>query len=731
MILTNEYLGRVSMTPISHVVAGEIGSWTLTYVVGKYGIDDTGSIKIAWRNPSDWEMPQFKDPTARGYTTVSHKGNACLAVELETFERPFNNSLLIRVYDGFLTEGDSITVVFGDRSAGSPGMRAQTFCEEEHEFRVYVDPYGSRRYRRLPNDISFPIYSGPTCELHAVLPSTFDPKRDNHILLRAMDYYGNIAEDFSDDVTLTLLSPDCPQGTETIPLPAQRWSQGLLRLSWPWQAPTNGIWYVQATAAQSGLSALSNPCLVGAKGPHLYFGDMHGQTSSTVGTGSLDRYFSFARDCAGIDFTAWQGNDFQVSDQKWNDVREATKRYWKDGEFVTFLGYEWSGLTPNGGDHNIYFLDDSPVFYPNSNWLEEPGSTDPANNAPTLPDLLEKVAGRQDVMMIPHIGGRYGTLEYDDPAFTSVIEVHSHHGIFEWFLFDAMKARKKVGFLAASDDHTCRPGLSYPLSKEGKASSFDVYSGYTGLFASALTREEVWKAVRARHCFAATLNRMIVTTSLDGLSMGDEGPASSDAPLHVQIHSSSPVDTIEVYNWDRLIARTNLREKEPGRIRIAWSGVRVRTRKKSTSWDGCLNVEGGTILEAQEYAFDRKDQGIKEQTDTMVRWTSNTSGDYDGILLKLEGDHPVLSFHTPQKELTIPVDTIGEEVQIFPAGGENLKVEVSLANRPCRDMEEYLQSCNVERDFAQLPRDPGGNAYWIRVLLEDGNMVWTSPIFTP
>ena len=122
MILTNEYLGRVSMTPISHVVAGEIGSWTLTYVVGKYGIDDTGSIKIAWRNPSDWEMPQFKDPTARGYTTVSHKGNACLAVALETFERPFNNSLLIRVYDGFLTEGDSITVVFGDRSAACPTM---------------------------------------------------------------------------------------------------------------------------------------------------------------------------------------------------------------------------------------------------------------------------------------------------------------------------------------------------------------------------------------------------------------------------------------------------------------------------------------------------------------------------------------------------------------------------------------------------------------------------------
>ena len=43
----------------------------------------------------------------------------------------------------------------------------------------------------------------------------------------------------------------------------------------------------------------------------LYCGDMHGQTKETVATGSLDLYFSFARDMAGLDFTAWQGNDFR------------------------------------------------------------------------------------------------------------------------------------------------------------------------------------------------------------------------------------------------------------------------------------------------------------------------------------------------------------------------------------------------------------------------------------
>lgn len=730
MILTNEYLGYVEMDNIDHVVAGAVGTWRIVYTVGKYGIDDTGSVKIAWRNPSDWGTPQFSVPHDRGYTNVSVQGNAKIAAELETFERPFNNSIVIKVYDGFLGEGDTITIIMGDTSGGSDGIRAQTFCEEEHEFRTFVDPYGSRKYQRIPNDIVFPIYSGDAYEIQAVSPATYDENRQNQVLIRAIDYYGNIAESFEDEITVELISTDCCESIITIKQDMRKTNKGLLKFIVNKKLP-KGTYYFKVESKKTKFSHISNPCHVSENKDNLYFGDMHGQTSSTVGTGSLDRYFTFARDCAFIDFTGWQGNDFQINDEKWQDVRFATKKYNHPGEFITFLGYEWSGLTQNGGDNNVYFLDDNDTFYPNSNWLVDAGSTSVENNAPTLPDLLKKVAGRKDVMIIPHIGGRYGTLEYADPEFTPVIEVHSHHGTFEWFIFDAMKARKKVGFIATSDDHTCRQGMSYPLSKDGKASSFDVASGYTAVYANSISKEDIWNAIKDRHCYATTFSRIILSATMSGYHMGQEVLEDIPATMKLDISANSTIDTIELYNWDKKIEHINARPKDHKKIRIAWSGVRVRTRKKSAIWDGTVEIINGKIRSASEQAFDRRDQGIKYQSETLIRFTSNTSGDYDGLILELDFDDSTeIVFESVQKNFTIKVCDIGEDLIIYPAGGENLKVEVSLANQSCVNLKEFISSCNVKHEFVNMEKHTvEGNAYWVRVLLEDGNMAWSSPIF--
>lgn len=731
MILTNEYLGRVAMTNVEHVRAGEVGTWTIIYTAGKYGIDDTGSLRIAWRNPSDWGMPQFDTPDGLGYTTVTTTGSASLRCGIEVFERPFNNSMVITVYDGYLVEGDKISICMGDTTMGSPGIRAQTFCEEEHEFRTLVDPYGSRRYQRLPNDIAFPIYPGDANEIHVVAPAVHDLDTDGSMLIRAVDYYGNIAEGFTDLIRVSLISAAPYTEHSSIELEMTPECGGLLSFAWPEELP-EGTYYFRAEGIASGLAALSNAHLVGRAGNKLYFGDMHGQTSFTVGTGSLDRYFTFARDSAAVDFCAWQGNDFQVSSAKWNAVREATSRYNEPGRFITFLGYEWSGLTQNGGDHNVYFFGDSPDFYPNSNWLEAPGAARVEDNAPTLPDLYDKVRDRSDVLIIPHIGGRHADLSYFDPRFTPVIEVHSHHGTFEWFIFEAMRARLKVGFIATSDDHTCRPGMSYPLSKDGKASSFDVASGFTALYAPSLTREDVWNALKARRCYATTFSRIVLDTCIGDAHMGQEVDGAVNGGLRVQACSSSPLDTIELYNWDEKIGHVNLRPKGNKRIRIAWSGVRVKTRKKSTRWDGGLEVNNGRIISAEEYSFDRRDQGILQTTPTSVTWRSNTSGDYDGVILELDyNDATEIVFRTEQTEFSFRPADLGEEIITFPAGGVNLKVEVGLANEDCRDMTEYIDACCVDHTFDQMKRNhkDDGNAYWVRVLQEDGHMAWSSPIF--
>ena len=275
--------------------------------------------------------------------------------------------------------------------------------------------------------------------------------------------------------------------------------------------------------------------------------------------------------------------------------------------------------------------------------------------------------------------------------------------------------------------------MSYPLSKDGRASSFDVASGFTALYTASLTRENVWKALKSRRCYATTFNRMVLETTMGEYHMGQELGEAIPRNMKVQTYSNSPLDTIELYNWDEKIGHVNLRAKNKKKIRIAWSGVRVKTRKKSTRWDGSLEVKNGYIISAKEYSFDRRDQGIVERTPTSITWRSNTSGDYDGVILELDFDTSTeILFRTEQVEFSFIPSDVGEDIRTYLAGGVNLKVEVGLANEDCRNMEEFIAACSVDHTFVEMEHNSteDGNAYWVRVLQEDGHMAWSSPIFT-
>src|SRR5437870_2301367 len=132
-------LGNITIAPCSPVIAGSIGQWTITLTVGSSGIDEGGTIKVAQRFASDWEPSQFDRPGDSGYTTVSSSGAAKVRghYEKKGQDRPWMQCIVIDVYDGTLAPGDTVTVVLGDRREGGPGIRAQTFVESVHEFRVF------------------------------------------------------------------------------------------------------------------------------------------------------------------------------------------------------------------------------------------------------------------------------------------------------------------------------------------------------------------------------------------------------------------------------------------------------------------------------------------------------------------------------------------------------------------------------------------------------------------
>ena len=64
-------LGDVTISPSGAFEAGSYQTFILTYTAGKFGIDDSGSLRVCFRFASDQTRPQFEDPTGPNYTTIS------------------------------------------------------------------------------------------------------------------------------------------------------------------------------------------------------------------------------------------------------------------------------------------------------------------------------------------------------------------------------------------------------------------------------------------------------------------------------------------------------------------------------------------------------------------------------------------------------------------------------------------------------------------------------------
>ena len=172
-----DLMGSALLTPDGPVEAGSWQSFELVYTAGRFGIDDTGSIKVAMRFATDFGPVQFDDPAAPGYTTVVASNGAVLDCrwEFKRNIRPWSRALYIGVQKHFLSEGDTITIRFGDRSGGSKGVRVQTYCEAVFEFKVFVDAIATYDYVALPESPHIDIRPGPPVTWRAVLPTLRRP----------------------------------------------------------------------------------------------------------------------------------------------------------------------------------------------------------------------------------------------------------------------------------------------------------------------------------------------------------------------------------------------------------------------------------------------------------------------------------------------------------------------------------------------------------------------------
>jgi hypothetical protein len=535
-------LGTASLDKKS-VVAGAKTSLTLRFIVGTHGIDETGALKVLFRIASDMGTCQFSNAREDNYVsaTCSNKSiilrfsNQTTGCRGKQYVRPWSQGFSAHITGGYLKKGDVVCFQFSN-------LRMQTYAEKNFECRVAVDAFATGEFLFLKKSPSLTILPDKPSSLQVILPTTTHKNTPCTLFAKAEDKWGNVCSNFSGKISL--IENTAIVGSNVLDL-----KYGVAQTKV--KIVKNGV---HTIAAKLGtLHGTSNPtlCTETAHTPYLW-ADLHGQSNETVGTNTVNDYYNFARRYAHLDVTCHQGNDFQISNDFWQIINTTAKKHNKDGAFVAFPGYEWSGNTSVGGDHNVIYKKDNMHLYRSSHALVK-DLRDIETDAPHIRDLYKKL-DHKNAFTIAHVGGRYANIaEHADSSQLDAVEIHSDWGTFEWILQDAFTKGLRVGVVANSDGHKGTPGSSYPGT-----SHFGCQGGLTCIRAAARTRDAVFEALQAHHTYATTGARIMLDVQLtndaqETAMLGDSITVTKPSLLQIVTLPTAPLERVEVYKKDVLI----------------------------------------------------------------------------------------------------------------------------------------------------------------------------------
>jgi len=732
--------GSARLSPEGAFEARSLQTFELVYTCGRYGLDDTGSIRIVFRFTADGGALQMHDPGGLNYVTARSSNGVPLHLHFDVngHQRPWYQALTISVSHGYLREGDTITVVYGDTRQGSPGLRLQSLCETAFTWRVFADVCATGHYVPIAESPSIRIVPGPPAVWKAILPTLRRPGECFRLSLKTEDAYGNPSDQV--DCQLQLKPSTTVEGLPS----ACRFRRGERALVLEGlRVSDEAVFDIEVTDASGNHLARSNPMTVRNRAFAAYWGDMHGQSGESVGINTAREYFQFARDLAFLDATSHQANDFQVNEAFWRHINELTAEFHQDGRFLTLPGYEWSGNTGVGGDRNVYFRHEGRSIRRSSHALiENREAID--TDAPTARALFEDLQ-QEDCVVYAHIGGRPADVSYaHDPRLETAMEIHSAWGTFEWLMADCFAAGFRVGVVANSDGHKGRPGASYP-----GASQFGAYGGLTCFLMDRLDRDAIFDCLRRRHHYATTGDRIHIdlkvaaehaftrfdsdpqlgatdSTTTTVLNMGDIAHTKDDrVTLQVSVLARAPIERIDVLNAMQTVTTIHnpADASNSSRLRVLWRGAMVKGRGARASWHGQARFENCRILKTREINAWNPDRVLTRDSDDSLSWESVTAGNFGAFDVWLdEGAEATLHLQTGHVDASVDLRDVGPSDRVIPGGG--LDLEVRLFRLP-----EELQGGPISASVDLPIQGERDNPIWIRVTTEDGFQAWSSPVY--
>jgi hypothetical protein len=323
---------------------------------------------------------------------------------------------------------------------------------------------------------------------------------------------------------------------------------------------TIGIHYIHVIEQGSGYHYRSNPIIVKNSSDidkRLYWGDIHGHTSYSDGSGLPSEAFEFARDVALLDYAAITDHSehfLRMGDidlfNIFQNYISTINQYNNPEDFVTLVAMEWTpkyvvlGQDVSFGHLNVYFKGDTMPFF--STFIQK-----------TPYELYSHIRENCDDEFIAwthhSLKSSFASdFAYHDDEINRMIEIYSVHGSCETYgednlyeqadelkedgysVRDSFKMGRRYGIMSSSDTHDGRLGHpishtdarcfnQYPYTLSGYRINHPYPGGLTGLFSESLNRTAVFDALKSRSGYATTwVNRHYVEYTINGVSVGDD-----------------------------------------------------------------------------------------------------------------------------------------------------------------------------------------------------------------
>lgn len=723
-------LGRLSAVSIGPFRAAAYQEISQIYTLGEAPMTVGGGFLIA----KHWLFAatlQADSPAADNFVSLrSSRGNVKFAGRsvprggIHGGLRRAEALIFFEIVEGTLYAGDRIEFVYGDTSAESQGLKLPALSGDGFALPVYIRLDERGPFLSLPL-LHFRITGGQVTTVKGHAPSIVAPGEKFNIVVRSEDEFGNRATGRIPSYEV-LLNGDFYSRVPT--------GYGALSTVEGIEFNQPGIYYVTLRSSGGGVSGKVNPIKVVADTKsRIYWGDLHAHTQMTDGQGSPDSNLRYGKEDAQLDFLSLPEHDQWLDDWEWGTLKADVERNYQEDLFIPLLGYEWTMPAAKGGHQTVIF--------------REPFGRDRIAKHTTdrLSDLytqLRRGNATEDVLIIPHAHAP-GDWRYADPRLLALVEIHSEQGFFEWFGNYYARHGNRVGFVAASDNHTARPGNS----RDG---------GLTAVMTSTRTANDLFDALKNRSTYATSGERMILDFKVNSAPMGSRAPYSGRRIIQGEVNGSAPIEVISIFKNGSLLWEKTYSRPEQSASRESGAHLKLTVFSDSApfmgqqdlprqgrQWLGYLESSTGTVLAASGNGSTNTIR-INPTNKRRVDFLLHTRGSESGFISELSGlaDDAVFDIHikeghedefefprtrlpaeTPSVRQRISLDELrhGDVVRKTDVEGYTDQIALRLVN-PDAGLTQTFEYVDVRE-----PRE--ADYYYVRVKQIDDEYGWSSPVW--